>query len=132
LDPQISILFTLEYDDAQIDTILDYCTNSLFNTSELKNLILFKIINKYKTISDYVVNSNPADKLNFIDKFNVFKLVCLENIKYINLILTKINEYIGNTTHGHIDKDRMGQMHQIGGYYKKYLKYKKKYLEKNN
>ena len=123
-------LFTLKYNDPQIK-VLNGQILAQFNTPELQKLIIYEIIKEHAKICDRIAAEGDINKqTQYINKFNEYKEVCHDNLLSINFILEKINEYVINPKLGHINQDRMNEIHQLGGSYKqKYLKYKQKYLE---
>jgi hypothetical protein len=127
---KIQNLFSLDYNDPQINSLVDEIL-LLLNKSEIRELIFYKIIENHKKIANLLIaEADPIIKKKYISEFDNYKIKCRENFLTFQFVFKQINNYINNDTIGHINNDRMGKLHQLGGYYKeKYLKYKKKYIK---
>ena len=123
-------LFKLNYNVPQIKVLIGQIL-ARFNTPELQNLIIYKIIQQHGNICDRIAAETDVNKqIENINKFNEYIQECHKNLLSIDFILDQINNYVINPTLGHVDSNRMNEIYQLGGSYKqKYLKYKQKYLK---
>lgn len=122
--------FKLNYNDLNLIPSLKNILDIFNEFPEIVNSVLYKII---ATHIDIVTNLNAETdtsiKTKHIDMFNKYKAICNNNWSNFDFILRKINDYVINRNIGHVNSDRMVEMHQLGGsYYEKYIKYKQKYL----
>ena len=85
--------------------------------------------NVNKKITDLGLVGDVAAQQTWIKDYQTFCDTSIYNLNVMNTIQLKINEYLTNTTQGHVDLARLSRVHQLGGYKEKYLKYKKKYIQ---
>lgn len=90
------------------------------------NKILNNNVNK--KIIDLGLIGDLAAQQAWTADYTTFCDTSKQNLIVMNIIQIKIAEYLANTTQGHVNLARLSGVHQLGGYKKKYLKYKKKYL----
>jgi hypothetical protein len=133
----IQNIFT-RINEADINNIIDrgnYFTDLLAPLDrDCENIILYKILSRHENMFNYI-NAQPQERRavnnqEFIKYYEIIKDFCriMVNVQEV------IRNVCSNNIIGKIDVNaaKFNQIHQIGGIYDKYIKYKTKYYKSKN